>query len=275
MQDFTLHTHNNELHFDGRANAREMISAAIEKGFRTIGVTNHFIMHKNLEPFIKFEPMFFTDFKKAEDTYKRHIEILQELKSEYKINIKIGFEVDFFQDKEWRNNFEKILKNLDVDYLIGASHFIMSEDEKEFLCNIYHLKKLEKKPDADDLKRYVCNHFKNIAAAVRSGYFKFIAHFDYCTIFGLGEGEEYDEYKYEIVEALRETKTAYEINTSGYDRIQRPHPAPYLIKELAKYDVPVLLSDDAHEPAHLGRHFAEAEQLLNSLKYSEKARFRL
>lgn len=271
VQDFTLHTHNNEQRFDGRASAVEMIGAAEAKGFKTIGVTNHLIMHHNLNAFSQYEPMFFADYKRAEVVYKKNIEILQNLKDKFNIDIKIGFEVDFFQDKEWRNHFEKMLKTLEVDYLIGASHFLKSLDEKEFLCNIYHLKKLDSLPDAEMLKLYTINHFKNIATAIRSGYFKFIAHFDYCTIFGLGEGEEYDEYKFEIIEALRETKTAYEINTSGYDRLGRPHPAPYLIKELAKNGgVPVLLSDDSHEPAHLGRHFEEAEQLLSEMNYTNR-----
>lgn len=272
MQNFTLHTHNNELRFDGRASAVEMIAAAEAKGFKTIGVTNHLLMHRNIGHFSGAEPMFFSDFNKAEYAYKKHIEILQGLKDKFKINIKIGFETDFFQDKAWRNFFEKMLPTLEVDYLIGASHFLKSEDEEEFLCNIYHLKRLEKMPDEEDLKRYVINHFKNIAAAIRSGYFKFIAHFDYCTIFGLGEGEEYDPYKFEIIEALKETGTAFEINTSGYDRIGRPHPAPYLIKELAKGGgvVPVVLSDDSHEPAHLGRHFDEAEKLLCKFGYTNR-----
>ena len=51
----------------------------------------------------------------------------------------------------------------------------------------------------------------------------------------------------------------------------RPHPAPYLIKELSKDGgVPVLLSDDSHESAHLGRHFDEAEKLLAELDYKNR-----
>lgn len=271
MQNFTLHTHNNELHFDGRASAEEMVSAAEAKGFRAIGVTNHLIMHKNLHKDRPHEPMFFDDFSEAADTYKRHIEILQNLKNKHKIDIKIGFETDFFQDKGWRLNFEKMLPALEVDYLIGTSHFLKNEDES-FLCNIYHLKYLDPRPDDETLNHYVHCHFQNIETAIRSGYFRFIAHLDYCTIFGLGDTPEFDEDKYRIIEALKETKTAFEINTSGYDRISRPHPAPWIIKELADAGVQVVLSDDAHEPAHLGRHFAEAEALLNEIGWDPALR---
>lgn len=264
-QNFTLHSHNNELHFDGRASAAEMIAAAENKGFTTIGVSNHLIMHENLESSLQCEPMFFNNYAQAEDTYKRHIEILQNLKDKFKINIKIGFEVDFFEHPHWRRAFEKMLPNLQVDYLIGASHFL-KKDNEGFLCNIYHLKKLPVQPDTETLKLLTINHLKNIEAAIRSGYFRFMAHLDYCTIFDLGIDKEYDDYKWRIIEAIKETKTPFEINTSGYDRIQRPHPAPWMIEELVKNnDIPVICSDDAHAPEQLGRHFAEAEDLLHSL----------
>lgn len=270
IQNFTLHSHNNELHFDGRASAKEMISSAIAKGFTTIGVSNHMIFHPNLDEFHTKDNMFFADFKTAENAYKRHIEILENLKSEFNIQIKIGFETDFFQDKTWRNNFEKMLKNLNLDYLIGSNHFIKNKTET-FLRNIYYMKNYNDL-SKEDIHKYLLNHFQNIESCIRSGYFTFIAHIDYCSIFGLGLDKRYDDAKYRIIEALKETKTPYEINTSGYDRIDRPHPDIWMIKELAKAKVPTLLSDDAHCPEHLGRHFARAEELLKSCGYTKDLR---
>lgn len=262
MQDFTLHTHNGEQHFDGRADADTMISAAEKLGFKTIGVTNHFIVHENMPYDNATHPMFFNNFNQALEVMKRHIEIIEDLKSKHKINIKIGFETDFFQDKNWRINFEKMLPELKVDYLIGASHFLKSKDER-FLCNIYHMTELEHPLTNEELDEYVTNHYDNIAQAARAGYFSFIAHLDYCTIFNIGTAPKFDACKRNIIEALTETKTPFEINTSGFDRIGIPHPAPWIIKELVKDGrVPVLLSDDAHQPDHLGRHFDKAEALL-------------
>ncbi len=274
MQNFTLHTHNGEQHFDGRAPAETMIAAAAAKGFTAIGVTNHLIVHPNIKQNLEKEPMFFNNFADMEKTCRRHIEILQNLKGKYNIDIKIGFETDFFTHKEWRNGFEKMLPRLEVDYLIGASHFLKNEDES-FLCNIYYLKDLNPRPDDAALRRLVHNHYRNIEAAIRSGYFRFIAHLDYCAIFDLGEEEEFNEDKYRLIAALKETKTAFEINTSGYDRINRPHPAPWIIKELAHSGVKTVLSDDSHHPDHLGRHFAKAETLLEELGWNPADRLQL
>lgn len=271
MQNFTLHTHNNELNFDGRADAFTMISKAQSLGFNTIGVSNHMIINERLifPPSI-VEPMFFNDFKKATECYKKHIEILENLKSQFNINIKIGFECDFFENNNWRISFEKMLKELNIDYLIGSNHFIRNDDES-FILNIYHLQKHPHNLDQETIDYYTKNYYKNTVSLIRSGYFSFVAHIDYCTIFNIGEDSRYDTYKLAILDALQETKTPLEINTSGYDRINRPHPAPWLLKELSKNNqVPLLISDDAHSPDKIGNHFKKTEDLLKELNYTNR-----
>ena len=270
MQNFTLHTHNNELRFDGFADAKTMIQEAQNKSFSTIGITNHLIVNKIFDFSPDKEPMFFNDFNKAKDAYLRHIEILENLKQEFKIDIKIGFECDFFTSKDWRNNFEKLIKDLPVDYLIGSNHFLKNKDES-YLCNIYHMRKKETLPSEDLLHEYTIEHFKNIVECIKSGYFTFIAHPDYCTIFGYGTNERYNDLKLEIIETLIKTKTPFELNTSGYDRVNNPHPHPWMLEILAKDNtVPILISDDAHDPSRIGKYFDKAEELLKNLKYTNR-----
>lgn len=272
MQNFTYHTHNSELNFDGRNTAEEMIAAAEAKGFAEIGVSNHLICHKNLQIVNGRQPMFFQDFKTAEECYKKHIAILRAAAERHKIKVRIGFETDFFPSVYWRDNFEKMLKNLDVDYLIGSTHFIRGADEK-FLCNLYHIKYFPDLARDENFNEYLRQYWLNIAAAAESGYFDFIAHIDYCAIFNLCTTPEWDEYKWLVIEALAKHRQPYEINTSGYNRINTQHPAGWMIAELNKRDVPVLISDDAHDTGALGQHFERAEKLLASMNYH--SRFKL
>lgn len=270
MQKFTLHTHNNELNFDGLVSAENMIIEAERKGFETIGVSNHIVIHPNMTMWLNNEPMFFDNFNKAIDIYKKHIEILHKLKNKFKIDIKIGFEADFFCNSVWRNNFEKMIKNLEIDYLIGSNHFLKNKDES-FICNIYHLQRLNPQPSPEILDEWIINHFDNIVNCIKSGYYTFLAHLDYCSIFNLGTETKFDEYKYKIIDTLKEYKFPFEINTSGYRRINNPHPAPWIIQELAKDNtVPVLISDDAHCPEHIGYKFNETEKLLKDLNYTNR-----
>ena len=268
MQKFTLHTHNSELDFDGRNTAFEMIQQAQLLGFETIGVSNHMIVNELLDFPPSVEPMFFKDFKTATKCYKRHIEILENLKDKFKINIKIGFECDFFEDKNWRNSFEKMLKELPIDYLIGSNHFIRNDDET-YILNIYHLQKYQHGLTQEQIDHYTINYYKNTASLIRSGYFSFIAHMDYCTIFNLGEDSRFEPYKIAIIDALKETKTPLEINTSGFNRINRPHPDPKYIK-LLDNSIPLLISDDAHSIDRLGNHFEKTEDLLKSYNYTNR-----
>lgn len=266
MQNFTYHTHNNELHFDGHHSAEEMIAAAEAKGFAEIGVSNHLICHKNLSNMPNYEPMFFCDFKTAEAACQRHIEIIRAAAEKHKIKVRIGFEVDFFPSAYWRNNFEKMRKNLDVDYLIGSTHFLYADNES-FLCNLYHIKHYPDLPSRPEFQEYLRNYWRNIAAAVESGYFTFMAHLDYCAIFNLCTTPEWDNSKNMVIEALAKYRQPYELNTSGYNRINRPHPEKQMLIELNKHNVPVLLSDDSHDVATLGQHFKRAEKLLSDIGY--------
>ena len=92
---------------------------------------------------------------------------------------------------------------------------------------------------------------------------------DYCTIFNIGEDSRFDPYKIAIIDALKETKTPLEINTSGFNRINRPHPDPKYIK-LLNNSIPLLISDDAHSTDRLGNHFQKTEDLLKSYNYTNR-----
>ena len=48
------------------------------------------------------------------------------------------------------------------------------------------------------------------------------------------------------------------------------HPATWMLKELNKRDVPVIISDDAHDTAMLGQHFERAENLLSDIGYTQR-----
>ncbi len=267
MQKFTYHTHNNALGiYDGRAAPDEMISRAEELGFSAIGVSNHLIWHPNMSHASK---MFFQDWNKALDVAKRGLDGLREAAQNHNIKVACGFEVDFFPSATWRNGFEKMLKELDVDYLIGSTHSILTSDE-EHIYNIYHLEELPLNISNEEKDELLKNYWNNVIGSIKSGYFDFIAHLDYCTQFNLCTDDKWRPYKESLIEALDENRQAYEINTGGYRKLNRPFPDIWIIKELCKRNGPVLISDDAHYVEHIGSYFDDAESLLESLNYKNR-----
>lgn len=260
MQKFTYHTHNNNLGvFDGHNTAEEMIARAEELGFETIGVSNHLIWHPNVG---SNHLMFFEDLDTAIDIHKQNVDIIREAGQKHKIQVLVGAETDFFTSAIWRQGFEKITKAVDFDYLIASNHFLKNQDES-LLCNLYHLGDLPADLPKEIMAEYIRNHWQNIVESIQSGYFNFLAHPDYCVI-KLADCAEYDEYRWQIVEALDKAKLPFEVNTSGFNRIGEQHPNTWMLKELCKRGVPTLISDDAHRVEDLGQHFERAERLLES-----------
>ena len=278
MQKFNLHCHTNFGGvFDGNNTAEEMISSYEQKGFETVGISNHCIYNKFFETTAKLKDnnyadisaMYFYNIDKLIDTHKKSFESIDEAASKHKIKVLKGFEMDFFMSKDWIKAFDKITKELKPDYIIGATHFLRNKDES-FLYNLYFLKHMnsEYKKEIDG---FVRNYWKNVIEAVKSGCFNFIAHPDYCCQFGLGVGSEWDDYRSELIEALYKTKTACEINTKCLRTTGNPSPTWNLINEMIKKEIPLLISDDAHRIEDTGALFDEVEHKLK--EFDCKKRF--
>ena len=188
----------------------------------------------------------------------------------FNIDVKVGFEVDFFPSQSWRNLFEKMQKEISADYYIGATHYLRDKTE-EFLMNMYHLRR---NPDIkikdEDLTVYLNIYWDNIVAAIKSGYFNFIAHIDVCKIFGYCLSSEWDNRKLEVIETLSKYNHPYELNTSGWNKVNEQHPHEWMIKELKNRNVPIIISDDAHSTDMIGQHFVKAEDMLLSLNYTNR-----
>ena len=262
MQNFNYHCHTSfKSVFDGHNTAAEMLDSYEKKGFKEVGISNHCVCHPCVN--IHESAQFFNNVNKYLDIYKESFDYIDEAASRRKIKVLKGLEVDYFPSSKWNRIFEKIIKELKPDYLIGSTHFIRSADES-FLCNIYRLGNLPAISD-EEKDELILNYWRNVESSIKSGYFNFIAHPDYCCQFNLANTPEWNDIKHNIIDAFSATKTPCEINTGGIARIGRPFPDWWFIEELIKHEVPLLISDDAHDIKDTGRHFVEAEKKLIEL----------
>ena len=270
MQKFSYHCHTNSFDiFDGRSTTKEMIENAVKIGFTEIGISNHVCCNALCS---NYHPMFFQDFNKAFSMYSKVSDEIRREAENHNIKVLVGFEVDFFASAEWRRNFEKHVKNLDYDYLIGTTHFL-SNNTETVICNMYEQQRKPIDMNQDLLNEYLKGYWIRSIEAVKSGYFNFIAHLDNCKIFNHCMGDEWNDYKSRLVEALKESKTPYELNTSGWERASEQYPSDWMIKELNTAGVPILISDDAHQTSEQGQHFDKAEALLAKLDYKNRFKF--
>ncbi len=267
MQKFSYHTHTNFMGFDGRNTAEEMIKKAEDIGFEEIGISNHFIYHPNLK--YSGDKMIFTDYNTFEKMIGATVDNIRAASLNSKIKVFVGFEVDYFPSKQWCDVFEKIRKNIEIDYFIGSTHIMRNDDETN-LHNFYHYFYGEHNLSNDVLQKYIGNYWKNIAEAIKSGYFDFIAHIDVYRIFKIFDHLIFDDEINNLLDVFEKYKTPYELNTSGWTKNGVQHPDDNLLTSLRDRGVPVVVSDDAHSVDMLGQHFNKAEALLYSLNYTNR-----
>ena len=100
MQKFTYHCHNSfKGVFDGSDTIEDMISAAENKGFDTIGISNHCICHPTLAKMPYMHSQNFSDLNQLIDTHKQCFEEIDKAAPNHKIKVLKGLEVDFFPQK--------------------------------------------------------------------------------------------------------------------------------------------------------------------------------
>lgn len=69
----------------------------------------------------------------------------------------------------------------------------------------------------------------------------------------------------EVLAEMQRHRVKLEVNTSGYDTVGAPYPAPWIIHDAVEMGIQLVLTSDSHSPEHVGRHFPEA------LGYIERA----
>lgn len=278
IQNYTYHSHTNFS--DGKNSLEDMVMKAREIGFSHIGISDHLIVHKNIEQSPSWQMMcsksnayiYKKDFKSALPEYQKHCEKLRNFSKKENFKIFIGFEVDFFTYDGWLENLKEFLSNVDYDYLISGNHFLF-EDDCNTIFNIH--KSLKDVLEKEKIKNLISEHFKTIKKSIDSGLFKFIAHLDYVRKMGADFylTEDFLKEKLSIIQALKNTGTGTEISTKGLRKINDFYPSEWFLQKIKETDIPIVISDDAHRTEELGFDFAKAEAKLADLKINKRIKF--
>lgn len=200
------------------------------------------------------------------DAFIERIESQKEKWEEEGVTLKLGIEADFFPGGE--EKLERLLEGKPWDYVIGSVHFIKGwgfdnpeatyKFEEENLLDLYE------------------THTSYVRQAIESELFDIIAHLDNLKVFSYRPDEKYLQTYYEAIAAtLKKHDLASEINTGLSYRypIKEACPSPYYLQTLARHDVPITLSSDAHYPDDLGRNLKDAATQMKAAGYKEAAAF--
>ena len=278
----SLHTHT--VFCDGKDDVETMCRAAYEKGLVSIGFSSHAPVGKTgLKTFWHMK-----DEKLGE--YIDEIKATR-LRWEGKLPVYLGLEIDYI--KGLRSPLDRDIKDLNLDYAIGAVHYLTPPHGKLFTVD-GPLEELENgildgfDGDGESMLNAYLNNVKEM---VTLGGFDIVAHFDlvrknysskgspafrerHGCWFEL-ENADYMRRMEEIARAISSAGFVVEANTGGLNRgyITDTYPSLAILRLLHRYKIPIMISADAHNANDINGHYREARQILLDAGYTSHVLF--
>ena len=250
-----LHTHS--TYCDGKNAPEEMVLVAIEKGFDSIGFSEH---APSRSPF--------TPNEEKLASYRAEVRALA-AKYEGKIEIFCGLESDTETDT-----------SLDgYDYLIGSMHYLHRdggrfpvdgsvEQVRDAIATAYR---------CDGLS-FALEYFADLCELPSFGKFDIVGHFDLVSknceradFFDVND-PAYIKAGLEAIDAIKGKIPFFEVNTGAISRGYRtsPYPAPAFLRAFREAGFGAVITSDCHDARFLDCGFEMAEELLRSCGFTER-----
>ena len=245
-----LHIHT--VYADGKDKPEEIVLEAINKGFNSIGFSEHTYLEFSDYPYQMT----------VEDMYRYKNEVLT-LKEKYrdKIEIFCGLEYDFFSDVPTEG----------FDYLIGAVHYLDFGDEKlGFDRGAKEVASYVQRNFGGDGLAFAKKYYETLQLLPTVGQFDILAHHD--TVIKTNEilhfvdtsSKEYIRYGIEAIHELKGKIPLFEVNSGaiarGYNKT--PYPQMEFLKEFKACNYGAVITSDCHDKNYIDCYYKEMRELL-------------
>ena len=244
-----IHTHTDWS--DGKDSMEAVVSAAVEKKFHTIGISDHAYVPFCSQWSLKAgqEPAYYAEMLRMREKYADRIDVL--------CGIEYGYEGE--------------VPELDYDYMIGSLHSLnIHGTDYEVDHDPPHFQALLDCCGGDSLevaKRY----YDTLVEQTLQCRPTVLGHFDLLTKFSMVELS--DAYWYCAEEAMKTVLPAVqvvEVNTGAMSRGWRDeaYPADPILKLLLNLGGEIILSSDSHQAKHLDYAFQETLERLRRIGFT-------
>lgn len=253
-----LHIHS--TYVDGKDTPEEMILRAVERGFDSIGFSEHSYL-----PYSTFPQQL------TETDMVRYREEIHALKSKYNgiIDIFCGLEFDFYSSVPTQG----------FDYLIGSVHYldiagsIVTFDRglPETLAYINTF-------FGGDGLRFAKQYFETVAQLPEKRPFDILGHFDLLTKNNAAgrfldvSSKAYLNAGFDTIAALKGRIPFFEVNTGPLARGYKMEPYPQMefLKEFQRQGFGVVITSDCHDRNDIDCFYKEAGDLIREAGFQTK-----
>jgi histidinol-phosphatase (PHP family) len=261
----SMHTHTKFC--DGKDDIETMCRAAYEKSLFAIGFSAHAPVDKQLG--------WETDWNMKSSLADEYAAQVLAAKERWrgKLSVFLGLEVDYIKGK--CSPMDSDITNLNLDYIIGSVHYLFPENGAQAFTVDGSLEELEKglkEGFGGDAQKLMHSYYDAVAEMIQAGGLDIIGHADLIKKNTIGKNlwqkEAEAERQKEIAHMAAKAGLVFEVNTGGINRkkIQETYPSLSFLKIIKKFNVPVIITADAHNAKDIIGNYDIA---LNTLKLAE------
>ena len=251
-----FHTHT--TYCDGNDTPEELIKAAIDKGFTSLGFSGHSFFEKD------------DDYCMSLENEKKYFYEISMLKEKYKekINIFCGIEQESFSDNP----------KYDYDFVIGSVHNVYKNGQylvvdgslaelKDILAIFYN----------NDFDEFAKDYFETVSSIITKTNADIIGHFDLILKnmerLPYTPTQQFFDYARNAVLNLVKYNKPFEINTGAMARGYRTAPYPHetILKMIFDNGGSIIFSSDCHNKEYLDYGYSIAEEIALKVGFKNQA----
>ena len=179
--------------------------------------------------------------------------------------VKFGLEVCNFHNQK---RVQEILSKYEWDYLIVSIHFIKGWG--------FDFSGLKHKFNERNLKEIWKDYAEEIENVASTGFYDVLGHpFNLRLFKNIPEKRDVDNLLEKTAKILKENSMIVDVNTGTLHRypIEEITPYPDFMEYVKKYNIPVILTSDAHQPEHVGMKIKEAAEYVKGYGINEVVTF--
>jgi len=268
----SMHTHSTFC--DGKDDVETMCRAAYENNLCAIGFSAHSPVEKQIG--------ITSNWNLKEEKVESYITEVLAAKERWlgKLNVFLGYEADYIKGR--RSLLDNDIISLNLDYIIGSVHYLFPENGTDCFTVDGHdeefTKGLNEGFNGDPLA-LMNAYYDAVAEMITEGGFDILGHADIIKKNCLGKNywpfEAESRRHREIASLVAKTNIAIEVNTGGLNRnkIDETYPSLSFLRIIREFDIPVIITSDAHCAKHINGNYDTAINTLICANFKEHVNF--
>jgi histidinol-phosphatase (PHP family) len=255
--------HSSEGSTHGSSTLAEMLEAAVERGMRSYGVSNHappsearFLYEDKIEAGVDLEG------RRAQ--FERWARVSAEAVEAYagRLEVLRGFEAEVVPSASYLEEMRELRERFGFEYVVGSVHHV-----EELPIDVSQALFDEAVERLGSFERLLVRYYEHVAEMVEGLRPEVVGHFDLPRL--MSEGDQAHEAAAVVaaadaaLEVVAAAGSLLEVNTAGYRKgLRGPYPAPRVVRRASELGVALTFSDDSHEVAHVGADLERARAYL-------------